>query len=134
MFRELPEENQKVMETKCSKRVGEGVYGEVFYLSSSDDYVVKRAKTDDHDSGISYSSLREWIVCSQNRHYNLPKAIHIDTRDETIVFPHYGHTLKTWIRKKITYTKPKDFNHAATFEGCCVCSQFAGHLPPRHQT
>lgn len=101
MFRELPDENSKVMETTCSKQIGEGAYGEVFYLSSSDDYVVKCAKTVDRNCGISYSSLREWVVCSQNRHYNLPKAIHIDTRKEVAVFPHYGTTLKTLLKNKV---------------------------------
>ena len=93
MFRQLPSENTKPMSTRCAYKIGEGTYGVVFKCAKDSRYVVKCEKLTDTKEGVSYPSLREWVICSNNRHYNIPKAIHIDMESNKVVYPHYGKNI-----------------------------------------
>jgi len=94
MFCQLPKENPELVPTDCSTKIGEGAYGIVFRCATKSQFVVKCDKDVSDEDGISYASLREWVICSTNRHYNIPRAIRVDMDKSRAVYPHYGENIR----------------------------------------
>lgn len=83
------------MSIRKAGRIGQGTYGIVFACAQDPNYVVKVEKNKCKLSGVSHSSLREWVIGTHNQHYNLPRAIHIDLASNSVVYPHYGSTIRS---------------------------------------